>query len=145
MTTTTRRSALRGISLTAIAAGLAVPTPSHAASASDADAELIWLCTQASDCEDLLRKIDAHGTSEEKCNAATDDWDRVFQRIAETRATTMACMRAKARALHLAITREAANDGFHDYMENPEGIREHLFPDGLIAWSLHVLAAGDAA
>lgn len=78
---------------------------------------------------------------------ATDDWERVFQRIAETRATTMAGIRAKARVLHLAITREAANDSFHDYMENPEGVREHLYPDGLIAWSLaaDVLAVGDAA
>lgn len=116
-------------------------------STSDADAELIALCDEAFHCEDILRKIDASGTSEEKCNAANDDWDRVFGLIAETRATTMAGMRAKAMVLHLAITREAANDGFHDYMENPEGVRERLFPDGLIAWSLarDVLATGDAA
>jgi hypothetical protein len=52
--------------------------------------------------------------------------------------------RAKARVLHLAITREA--DGF-DYLDNPEAVREHLFPDGLLVWSLaeDVLAAGDAA
>jgi hypothetical protein len=47
--TTSRRSALRGFGLTAIAAGLAVPVRSHAATApdtDDADAELIRLCAE---------------------------------------------------------------------------------------------------
>jgi hypothetical protein len=146
-TTPTRRSALRGISLTAIAAGMSVPVLASAAPDDGADAELLRLCAEASDWEDLLRQIDAHGTSDEKCKAATDDWDGVFRQIAETRATTMAGMRAKAKVLYLAITREAANDGFYDYMENPEGVREHLYPDGLIAWSLaaDVLAVGGAS
>jgi hypothetical protein len=115
-TTPTRRSVLRNISLTAIAAGLAVPALASAAP-DDADAALIRLCAQASDCEDLLRKIDGHGTSEEKCNAATDDWDRVFRRIAETRATTTDGIRAKARALYLAMIREAAMEHGFDYFD----------------------------
>jgi hypothetical protein len=148
--TTSRRSALRGVSLATIAAGLAVPALARAKPDDGADAELLRLCAQAIHCEDLLRKIDAHGTSEEKCNAATDDWDRVFTQIAETRAITMAGIRAKARALYLAMIREAAMEhgfDYFDYLDDPEGVREHLFPDGLIAWSLarDVLAVGDAA
>lgn len=150
MTITTRRSALRGISLATITAGLALPALASTKPDDGADAELIRLCAEASGCEDLLRKIDAHGTADEKCNAATDDWDRVFRQIAETRATTMDGMRAKARALYLAMIREAAMEhgfDYFDYLDDPEGVREHLFPDGLIAWSLaqDILAAGDAA
>jgi hypothetical protein len=39
-----------------------------------------------------------------------------------------------------------AKFGF-DYLDDPEGVREHLFPDGLIAWSLaaDVLAVGGAS
>jgi hypothetical protein len=59
----------------------------------------------------------------------------------------MAGIRAKARVLHLAITREAAASHAFDYLDDPEGVREHLFSDGLIAWSLaaDVLAVGDVA
>jgi hypothetical protein len=56
--TTSRRTALRGFGLAAIAAaGLAVPTQSQAATASDADAELIRLCAEFVERE---QQIDAH-------------------------------------------------------------------------------------
>lgn len=62
----------------------------------------------------------------------------------------MASIRAKVRVLYLAITREAAMAHGFDYFEHlddPEGVRKHLFPEGLIAWSIaeDILTVGDAA
>lgn len=46
MSVTSRRSALRGISLAAIAAGLAGPALASSPDGADADAELIRLCAE---------------------------------------------------------------------------------------------------
>jgi hypothetical protein len=55
-TTPIRRAAL-GAAITAIAAGLAVPACASTRADDDADAELLRLCAEANDCEDLLREI----------------------------------------------------------------------------------------
>jgi hypothetical protein len=48
-------------------------------------------------------------------------------------------MQAKARILYPAIIREASmvhDFDYFDYLDDPGDVREHLYPDGLIAWSI---------
>jgi hypothetical protein len=86
MTTTTRRSALR-CSVAAVAAGLAAPTPSHAASALelDADAELITLCdrlVQLRTHEIAVIKLMDDGDDDYDPLEATDaEWDALAARL----------------------------------------------------------------
>jgi hypothetical protein len=55
---TSRRAALRGVSVAALTAGLAVPALASGATEPTPDAELIALCAKAIRCEERVRKID---------------------------------------------------------------------------------------
>ena len=144
--TTSRRSALRGVGLAAIAAGLAArrALASNQPDA-DADAELIRLCGEAICCDERIIQIDTHGTTDEDCATACEHWDRIFEEIAAEPATTASGLRAKAKALYAAVFREAVwGHGFEDYLENPGAIGNYLSVDGMIARSLceDILAMG---
>jgi hypothetical protein len=108
--TTSRRSALRGFGLTAIAAGLAVPVRSHAATApdtDDADAELIRLCAEFDGLEHARQTI-AVRIEADAALANGEDGDREIALYAQqeqiaallfaTPAHTLEGIQAKARS-----------------------------------------------
>jgi hypothetical protein len=101
--TTSRRSALRGISLAAITAGL-VPTLSHAASASDD--ELIRVCQDFAERE--FDQFYHYAITENDDDYPPPDWG-TYHRIIETQATTPAGWHAKALA-YAAWDKDAYDD-----------------------------------
>jgi hypothetical protein len=137
-----RRAVFRGISLSAIAAGLAVPALASIKPDDGADAELIQLCAEARGAEKHSSAIDMkdldmkEAPSDEKSNAAVDNCYRAFKRVAEIRATTMAGIQAKAMVLRLATIRQTAWQRGNGCVDDPEAVERLLLPDGLIALSL---------
>jgi hypothetical protein len=101
--TTSRRSALSGFGLAAIAAGLAVPTPSQAASASP-DAELIALCDRLVQLRTLelamIKQMDEAGDDGDPLEATGDEWFAVTERVRQIdRPLTLAGAIAMARCV----------------------------------------------
>jgi hypothetical protein len=91
-----------------------------------------------------MTEIDTCGTTEEDCAATTDEWDRIFIKIARTPATTPAGVRAKAAVVSTAVCRESCDSG--DYLTNPKSMDCGRL-DGVLARSLcaDILATGGAA
>ncbi len=105
--TTSRRSALRGFGLATIAAGLAVPVPSQAASPPDADAELIRLCAEFDRLQHIWWSLHEEGgpleieDDDERAIALLPlqaQQDEIAPLIWTTPARTMDGVRAKVRS-----------------------------------------------
>lgn len=120
-TTPTRRTALRG-SLAAIAAGLAVPWRSHAATTlPDADAELIRLCAEFDRVERsriALHEGDTQIEDDDERDLAmaplNDQQDEMAPLIWDTQASTLEGVRAKARSFALSYPEFLEDDDSWD-------------------------------
>jgi hypothetical protein len=121
--TTSRRSALRCISLASIAAGLAVPAlaPSAAAAPPDADAELIALCGQVIALQGKFEALHAIRQSLEAELRTAAELDGLYVELAELMdqiskhpPTTFAGARAMARAAIAIANRDPHGEIRHN-------------------------------
>jgi hypothetical protein len=117
---TSRRSALRGIGLTAIAAGLAVPALADTKS-DDADAELIRLCATFDRLEqarlDLLDQIKDDDEREIAMAPFHAQQEKIVPLIWATPARTMDGVRAKVRSWVLWAPELLEEDDEGDWMD----------------------------
>jgi hypothetical protein len=113
----------------------------------DADAELIRLCAKVIRCDELITRLDAQWRGApssdlvdlafEESGKAAEAWHETLKQVAETAATTTAGLEAKARALYVAVFREAMwTHDADDYLADPQIVEDNLLGDGLVARSL---------